>query len=104
MNAQTRIPISVLADFCRKWGIRELAVFGSVLRDDFGSDSDIDFLVSFHEGREPGWPRVLDMEEELSKLVGRRVDVVERRLVERSANYIKRHHILKTAEKVYAEG
>ena len=104
MNPLTRLPLSSFADFCRKWGIQELSVFGSALRDDFRNDSDVDFLVAFHDGHEPGWPTVLDMEEELAQLVGRRVDVVERRLLEKSANYIKRHHILTTAKRLYVEG
>jgi predicted nucleotidyltransferase len=89
--------------FCRKWGIRELAVFGSVLRPDFGPESDIDFLVTFREGRKPEWPRFLDMQEELSALVGRPADIVDRRNVERSENYIKRKHILQSAQVLYVE-
>jgi hypothetical protein len=104
MNPQARLPIASLESFCRKWGIREMSVFGSVLRDDYRGDSDIDFLVTYREGGKPEWPVILDLEEELAKLVGRSVDVVERRLVEASRNYIKRKHILSTAETVYAEG
>ena len=92
-----------IAAFCRKWGIRELAVFGSVLRPDFGPESDVDFLVSFIEGRKPEWPRILDMREELSILVDRPVDIIERRNVEQSGNYIKRKHILHSAKVLYVE-
>ena len=93
-----------ISAFCRKWGIRELAVFGSVLCPDYGPTSDVDFLVTFHDGRKPGWPRILDMREELSALVGRPADIVERRNVELSENYIKRTHILQSARVMYVEG
>ena len=92
-----------LKKFCKKWGIRELAVFGSALREDFGPESDVDFLVSFREGQKPGWPHILDMQEELSKLVKNRVDVVDRTNLEKSENYIKRKHILESAQVIYVE-
>jgi len=98
------LPKDRIRGFCRRWRIRELAVFGSILRDDFRPDSDIDFLVSFHEGCKPLWPRILDLEDELAAIVTRPVDVIERRNVETSENYIKRQHILMSAETVYVEG
>lgn len=63
-----------LRAFCQHHGIRRLALFGSVLRDDFGPDSDVDVLVEFEPGHEPGL-RFFRMEEELSDLVGRDVDL-----------------------------
>lgn len=63
-----------LRDFCRRHGIRRLALFGSVLRDDFGPDSDVDVLIEFEPGREPGLG-FFRIEEELSALVGRDVDL-----------------------------
>ena len=63
-----------LADFCRRHHIRRLALFGSVLRDDFGPHSDIDILVEFEPGQVPGF-RMVDLEDELSALVGRKVDL-----------------------------
>jgi predicted nucleotidyltransferase len=62
-----------IADFCRKHHISWLAVFGSVLRDDFGPDSDVDVLVEFEPGHEPGLEFV-SMADELEALIGRRVD------------------------------
>jgi hypothetical protein len=103
MKTDELIAEDSLISFCRKWGIRELAVFGSVLRDDFSPGSDVDFLVSFHKGRKPGWPGVLDLQEELSRLVNRPVDVVERGNLERSENYIKRAHILRNSQVIYVE-
>jgi predicted nucleotidyltransferase len=59
-----------IAAFCRRHGIRRLAVFGSVLREDFGPDSDIDVLVEFEAGRVPGFFGLVELEEELSRLLG----------------------------------
>ena len=70
---------TVLADLCRRWGIRELALFGSALRDDFTPVSDVDLLVEFEPGTVLGFRR-LDLERELSALFGgRRIDLVPRK-------------------------
>jgi predicted nucleotidyltransferase len=68
------IPSEAIAAFCRRHHIRRLALFGSVLRDDFGADSDLDILVEFDEGHTPGLA-FFGMEEELSALLGRKVDL-----------------------------
>jgi predicted nucleotidyltransferase len=95
------IPKEQIADFCRKWRIVELSMFGSVLRDDFRSDSDIDLLVTF--SRDAEWSLVdhMAMEEELSAIFGRKVDLVSRKAIERSENYIRRNAILETAQPYY---
>ena len=93
-----------LAAFCRKWHIVEFSAFGSALRDDFGPHSDFDCLVTFDPHKQPSlddWPV---LEAELESMVGRRVDIVERRLVEQSENYIRRRAILASAERLYAAG
>ena len=87
--------------FCRKWKIREFSLFGSVLRDDFGPDSDIDVLVTFEDSARWGLWDVIAAEEELAELLGRRVDLVERRSVEQSENWIRRKSILDTARTIY---
>lgn len=71
-----RIPIDreKIAEFCRRNGIRRLALFGSVLRDDFRPESDVDVLVEFHAGRTPGW-EFFGMERELTQLLGRKADL-----------------------------
>lgn len=66
---------AILADFCRKNGIRRLALFGSALRDDFGPDSDIDLLVEFDPGRPVGFFKLAELEQELADMLGRRVDL-----------------------------
>ncbi len=91
-----------IAEFCRRWQITEFALFGSILRDDFGPDSDIDVLVTFApEARETLFYHA-DMKCELETLFGREVDLINRQAVERSRNYIRRRAILDTARMLYA--
>jgi predicted nucleotidyltransferase len=93
-----------LRAFCRRHRIHRLALFGSVLREGFRPDSDVDVLVDFEEGAEPGLFDLVGIQEELSEILGRQVDLVERQAVERSENYIRRRHILDSAETVYVAG
>jgi predicted nucleotidyltransferase len=103
---QTRIPLPLdeIAALCRKYDVTELSVFGSVLRDDFGPDSDVDFLVTYAPDAELGpWlSRFFELQEALSVLVGRPVDLIERASVDQSENYIRRASILRSAEGIYA--
>ncbi len=99
---QVIVPKDRIAAFCQKWKITELALFGSVLREDFRPDSDVDVLVTFSPDSDWGVDHLLDMKEELEALFGRAVDLVEKRLVEESRNYIRRKHILSHMEAVYA--
>ena len=100
--AGVRLPKAQVATFCARWGVMELALFGSVLREDFGPDSDLDLLVRFRAGRHPSLFGLSRMETELGALVGRRVDLVEREAVEQSRNYIRREAILGSARTIYA--
>ena len=101
MKPQIPIDQEKIAVFCKKWKIAELALFGSVLREDFRPDSDVDVLVTFTQ--DAGWSLfdVVHMRDELSAILEREVDLVERRAVERSENYIRRKHILGSAEAFY---
>jgi predicted nucleotidyltransferase len=74
-NNALHIPKSVLGAFCRRHGIRRLSVFGSVARGDEGPNSDVDVLVEFDPGRVPGFFALSDIEADLSRLVGRKVDL-----------------------------
>jgi predicted nucleotidyltransferase len=74
MAARIKIDRKKLEAFCRRHHLRKLAFFGSVLRDDFGPESDVDVLVEFEPGFVPGLA-FLSMEDELSKLLGRKVDL-----------------------------
>jgi predicted nucleotidyltransferase len=99
------VDAEAIAAFCRRWKIRELSLFGSALRDDFATDSDVDLLVVFDDpNRDFGpWARDLaKMEDELKLLFGREVDLVERSLVEQSENYIRRREILRNPVPIYA--
>jgi predicted nucleotidyltransferase len=96
------VPSSVLEEFCRKWKIRELSVFGSVLRDDFRPDSDVDFVAEFYEDEEWDLFDLMEMREELEGFVGRKVDLLDRVGVETSQNRFLKKEILSTLEPIHA--
>ena len=101
LQIQLDLPLEKIEEFCRRWNIVEFALFGSVLRDDFRPDSDVDVLVTF--GNNSRWSLfdIVDMREELMKIFGREVDFVERGAVEESRNYIRRKAILNSAKTIY---
>jgi predicted nucleotidyltransferase len=100
MAVRVPVPVDAIADFCRRHHIRKLSLFGSVLRDDFRPDSDVDVLVEFEPGHSVGFA-IVDMEEELSRLFGgHKVDMVSEKYLNRRL----RARILATAEVQYAEG
>ena len=90
-----------IQSFCLKWKITELSLFGSVLRDDFGPASDVDMLVSFDPAARWSLMALAAMQDEIQKILGRKVDLVERSAIERSENYIRRNHILASVEPFY---
>ncbi|MHB8800295.1 MAG: nucleotidyltransferase family protein [Thermoanaerobaculia bacterium] len=90
-----------LSETCRRWMIAELDVFGSVARGENGPDSDVDLLVTFLPGAAWGLLDHVAMEDDLSALFGRRVDLVTRRAVERSGNALRRGEILASARPIY---
>ena len=90
------------ADFCRRWKVSELALFGSAIRDDFKRESDVDVLVTFSGRARWSLLDLVKMQDELSSLWKRPVDLLTRRAVERSQNWIRRKAILESAEVVYA--
>jgi predicted nucleotidyltransferase len=104
-STQRRLPIVLpmedIAAFCRRWKITELALFGSVLHDDFGPESDIDVLVTFAPEAQ-SVPDRQAMREELESIVGRPVDLMYRRVIERDSNYLLRRSILRSARVIYA--
>ena len=106
MSGEPEIAIPVdrtaIEAFGRKWGIRELALFGSVVGGDFRPDSDVDVLVTFEDpNRSLGsWGNVLsEMERELERIFGRRVDLVQKRSIK---NPFRRHSILTSRRIIYA--
>lgn len=88
--------------FCQRWKVRNLSVFGSVLRHDFRPDSDVDFLVEFEEDEDWDLFDDLQMCEELSGIIGREANILTRRAVESAQNRRLRQDILSTAETVCA--
>jgi uncharacterized protein len=102
MNPNIEIPRKEIAEFCRKWRIEELSIFGSALREDFSPDSDVDVLVRFSPEARWNLFDLMHMEEELKAIFGREVDLVERSVVEHSRNYVRRKAILNNLEPIYA--
>jgi predicted nucleotidyltransferase len=99
MSPKIHIDLEKIATFCRKWKITEFAVFGSVLREDFRPDSDVDVLVSFEQTA--GWSLldIVAMRDELKLIMGREVDLVEKGAVR---NPFRRHSIMTNREVLYA--
>ncbi len=99
VNGQLKISPAQIAEFCQRWKITEFALFGSVLRDDFRSNSDIDVLVTF--APDPGWSLFdwVDMKDELRALFDREVDIADKQGLK---NPYRRHEILTTCQVIYA--
>ena len=98
MSAQLDIDREKLAAFCRRHHVRKLSFFGSVLRDDFTEESDVDVLVEFEPGERVGFFRLFEVEDELSRLLGRKADLL-------TPGFFRprlREKILKEAEVQYA--
>jgi predicted nucleotidyltransferase len=96
------IPIEQIQDFCDRWQIIEFALFGSVLRDDFRPDSDIDLLVTFAPEAKRGLSETLQMKDELQTIFGRNVDFIVKAAIERSENWLRRKNILESPQVIYA--
>lgn len=99
---QVSIPRTKIENFCKRWKIVELSFFGSVLREDFHEGSDIDVLVEFSSDSKWGLLDLAKMEEELSNIFNRPVDLVNKSAVKNSHNWIRKKNILDSAEIYYA--
>lgn len=97
------VPKEEIDKFCSRWNIAELSVFGSVLRDDFGPDSDIDLVIDFEPKAKRSLLILVRMERELGEILGRRVDIIVRASIENSRNHLRRREILGTMEKIYGK-
>ncbi len=102
MNSHIAMPKDKIVEFCRQHNISELGLFGTVLHEDFRPNSGIGVLVGFKHKHNPGPIALGAMQEELAKIFGQNVDLVERQEVEKSSNYIRRRHILKSVEPIFA--
>jgi predicted nucleotidyltransferase len=96
------LPVAAIADFCARWKVKEFAVFGSVLREDFGPQSDVDVMVVFEPRARPSLFDLAGMQEELESLFKRKVDVLTRRGVEGMPNPRRKASILASARVIYA--
>ena len=97
--ARLNCPLEEIAKLCEKFGVTELSVFGSVVRDDFRDDgSDIDFLYVFNPNIKIGYNELFDIEEAFSKLVGRKIDFVSKKWMGKRFE----QHVLPIAQVIYA--
>jgi predicted nucleotidyltransferase len=101
MNSHIEIPKDKIDAFCQQNHICDLGLFGTVLHDDFRPNSGIGVLVGFEQEHKPGEVKMVEMRDELTKIFGQNVDLVERQAVEKSQNYIRRRHILKAVEPIF---
>ncbi len=99
MKTAIKIDKGKIAEICRRHHIQKLSLFGSILRDDFGPDSDVDVLVQYQPGKVVGF-EVFDIEKELSGVFGHEVDLI----TEKYLNQRLRDRVLNSAEVQYAEG
>jgi len=99
MSVQIDIPKEKIVEFCRRWRVKELGIFGSALGDGFRSDSDVDVLVVFRDDAKWNLFDHMKAEEELKQVFGREVDLVEKKAIR---NPFRRHHILSNCEVIYA--
>ena len=102
MSARIDIPKEEIAAFCQRNHIRRMALFGSVLRDDFTPESDVDMLVDFEPSQTPGL-EFITMQDELSEILGRQVDLHTFEGVESSRNWLLREEILSSVEVQYEQ-
>jgi len=91
------LPLDRIAEICRRYGVTELSVFGSAVRDDFGPDSDVDFLYVLSENSTLGW-EIVDLRDALQEAVGRDVDIVPKNYL----HWVIRDRVLAEAEVIYA--
>ena len=94
---------TAIAQFCQRWNVQEFYLFGSVLRDDFRSDSDVDVMVKFAPNSVCGLLELVRMKSELEQMFGRKVDLLTKKSVEQSENWIRRKEILGTARLLYVQ-
>jgi predicted nucleotidyltransferase len=97
------LPINAIQAFCQRWQIAELSIFGSVLRDDFRADSDVDFLYALKPNTYWKLSDLIHAEEELTQLLGRKVDLVGKASIEQSHNWLRKRNILSSAKVIYAD-
>ena len=101
MDIAINLPKEKIIKFCERWQLAEFALFGSVLRDDFDSDSDIDVMVKFELNAHPTFSSLEAMEAELQNIFHRDIDLITREGIENSRNYLRRQQILNSLIVIY---
>lgn len=115
MNAIETMPVNTIKEpppnfplakqevvkFCQKWQVTEFALFGSILRDDFSAASDVDILVTFDSQAKQSLFDLIQIRAELKQLLGRKVDVLTRKSVEQSHNWLRKQNILNSIRVIY---
>jgi predicted nucleotidyltransferase len=101
MNSRMAVSKEKIETFCQQHHICDLGLFGTVLHDDFRPNSGIGVLVGFKQEHMPESVKLDEMRNELTQIFGQNIDLVERQAVEKSQNYIRRRHILKSVESIY---
>lgn len=96
------LPHQEIIEFCQKWKVEELYLFGSVLRDDFRVDSDVDVMVQFAVDARWGF-EIVEMKQELEQIFKRKVDLLTKKSIEQSDNWIRKQEILGTAKLMYVK-
>ncbi|MFP4299717.1 MAG: nucleotidyltransferase family protein [Spirulinaceae cyanobacterium] len=102
MITNINLPLEKIQKFCHKWQVIEFALFGSVLREDFRPDSDIDVLLTFSPTAKRGLTETLQMRDELETIFDPNVDLIVKSALERSQNWLRRQNILESAQIIYA--
>jgi uncharacterized protein len=95
------LPMKEITEFCDRWQIVEFSLFGSVLRDDFRPDSDVDVMVEFAPDTHPTFTTLDQMEEDLQQIFHRDIDLITRQGIETTRNYLRRQEILSSAQIIY---
>lgn len=103
LQQRLNLKTTEIKQICQQWQITELALFGSVLREDFRSDSDIDVLVSFAENAKITFFDLDAIENQLSQLFNRPVDLVTKKAIQKSHNWIRRQNILNDSQVIYEQ-
>jgi uncharacterized protein len=95
------LPMKEITEFCDRWQVIEFSLFGSVLRDDFRTDSDVDVMVEFSPDAHPTFTTLEQMEEDLQQIFHRDIDLITRQGIETTRNYLRRQEILSSAQIIY---
>ncbi|MDB9494058.1 nucleotidyltransferase domain-containing protein [Spirulina major CS-329] len=104
LNNRFKLSRQELIDFCQRWGITKMAVFGSILRHDFHAESDIDLLITFAPDARQGLLTLAKIKHELESCLHRPIDLVVEASVQMSDNWIRQHEIFRTTQIVYEQG